>query len=196
VKALQPSRKQSVVKRIEDPIIIVPYDVRWPGHFRRTGMRLRWALGPVARRIDHVGSTSVRSLDAKPVIDVQVSVTTLEPSEPFLRPLEAVGYGFMSANPDRTKRLFLQAPGAEATHIHARPNGSFDEQLNLLLRDYHRGHSDAARDYARTKWELAEPYRNDRAGDVRAKEPTIWSLLKRAHDWAHESGRVPGPSDA
>jgi GrpB-like predicted nucleotidyltransferase (UPF0157 family) len=184
------------VDRIEDPIIIVPYDARWPEYFRVIGTALRSALGPVARRIDHVGSTSVPALDAKPVIDVQVSVTTLEPSEPFRRPIEAVGYRFMSANPDRTKRFFLQAPGAQATHIHVRLAGSFDEQLNLLLRDYLREDSAAARDYARTKRELAERYRNDREGYVRAKEPTVWSLLMKAHDWAQESGWTPGPSDA
>jgi len=64
-------------------IIIVPYDPAWPALFRQIGGRLREALGDVALRIDHIGSTAVPGLAAKPIIDVQVSVAALEPTDPF-----------------------------------------------------------------------------------------------------------------
>lgn len=178
------------------PIVIAPADPGWPGEFRDIAARLRAALDVTALRIDHVGSTSVPGLDAKPIIDIQVSVASLEPDRPYRHPLETLGYVFDASNPDRTKRYFGQPPGARATHIHVRRAGSFDEQLNLLLRDYLRTHPKDAHDYARTKRELAGRFRNDREGYVQAKEPTIWSILVRAHDWAQSLGWMPDGSDA
>ncbi|MGA9840603.1 MAG: GrpB family protein [Thermoplasmata archaeon] len=182
--------------RTEAPIIIVPYDPAWPGLFRSIGTALRTTLGPVAARIDHVGSTSIPGLDAKPIIDIQVSVAHLDPDAPYRLPLEQAGYLWIPDNPDRTKRFFQPSSGSPPSHVHVRPVGCFDEQLNLLLRDYLRAHGEAASEYARVKWELAARFRNDRGGYVRAKEPTVWSLLVRAHDWAQRTGWSPGPSDA
>jgi GrpB-like predicted nucleotidyltransferase (UPF0157 family) len=73
-------------------IRIVPYDPAWPGMFAAESMNLRRALGPLALRIEHVGSTSVPGLDAKPVIDIQVSVRALEPRPPLLAALARAGY--------------------------------------------------------------------------------------------------------
>ncbi|HYA70746.1 MAG TPA: GrpB family protein [Thermoplasmata archaeon] len=181
---------------VEDPIAIFPYDPAWPEVFRRIGGRLRSVLGTMALRIDHIGSTSVPGLDAKPVIDVQLSVAALVPELPYLRPLESLGYRWYRENPDRSKRFFREPEGEPRTHLHVREVGSFDEQLNLLLRDYLRTHPDAAAEYARVKWSLAEKFQNDRDGYVRAKEPTVWLLLSRAHDWAQATGWRPGPTDA
>ena len=180
----------------EAPIVIVPYDPAWPREFREVAGRLRRALGGVAMRIDHVGSTAVPGLDAKPVLDIQISVSQLTPEEPFRTPLEALGYRWHRDNPDRSKRFFLGPEGARPIHLHVRELGSFDERLNLLFRDYLRVHPDAAAEYARAKGELARSFRNDREGYVRAKEPTVWSILRRAHDWSQETGWRPGPSDA
>jgi GrpB-like predicted nucleotidyltransferase (UPF0157 family) len=180
----------------DGPIILVPYDPAWPDEFRGVGERLRRALGAAALRIDHVGSTSVPGLDAKPVIDVQLSVARLVPESPYRGPLESLRYRFPPTNPDRTKRFFLNPLGERSVHLHVRPAGCFDEQLNLLLRDYLRTHPEAVEEYARVKWSLSETFRTDREGYVRAKEPTIWALLRRAHDWAQATGWFPGPSDA
>ena len=76
-----------------DPIIIVPYDARWPERFARLATDLRSALGKVALRIDHIGSTPVPSLVAKPVIDIQISVADFEPLDAFRLPLERLGLG-------------------------------------------------------------------------------------------------------
>lgn len=125
-----------------------------------------------------------------------MSVESLEPTTPFRRPLETLGYEFVPENPDRIKRFFRQGVGMRATHVHVRRSGTFDEQLNLLLRVYLRTHAEAARAYAVAKRELADRFRNDREGYVRAKEPAVWSILERAHDWAQGSGWSPEPSDA
>lgn len=167
-----------------EPIVIVPADPGWSNDFKELGSHLRKTLGSIAIRIDHVGSTSVPGLDAKPVIDVQIAVAHLEPSLAYAAPLKQAGFVFRSENPDLSKRFFRSASGARRTHIHVRRLGSFDEQLNLLFRDFLRTHPDAAREYARIKWDLSVPFRDDREGYVRAKEPTIWAILRQAHEWA------------
>ncbi len=180
----------------EESVVVVASDRRWPDEFREIAVRLRSALGSRAFRIDHIGSTSVPGLDAKPVLDLQVSVASLEPDRPYREALESLGYVLQVENTDRSKRFFREPPGTRRTHIHVRRAGSFDEQLNLLLRDYLRSHPPVAREYAREKHALAEWFRHDRDAYVRAKAPVVWKLLQEAHDWVLETGWMPGPSDA
>lgn len=180
----------------EEIVVITGSDPQWPIEFTQIASRLRGAIGRTALRIDHVGSTAVPGLDAKPIIDIQVSVSSLEPDAPFRRPLESLGFVFQGDNPDTTKRFFGEPPGTRRVHVHVRRSGSFDEQLNLLFRDYLRTHPEAAAEYAKAKHELAERFLKDREGYIHAKEPVIWSILVRAHDWAQESGWSPHRSDA
>jgi len=101
-----------------DKVIIVPYDPQWPQLFSQLGTALRTALGETARRIDHIGSTAIPGLDAKPILDIQISVTAFDPLEAYRLPLEGLGYTFRAENPERTKRYFREAPGQRRTHIH------------------------------------------------------------------------------
>ena len=177
-------------------IIIAPYDPEWPDLFSALGGQLRAALGRVALRIDHIGSTSVPGLAAKPIIDVQISVAALDPVDPFRLPLEGLGLVFRAANPERTKRYFREAPGTRRTHIHVRRAGSFSEQFALLFRDYLRAHGEDALRYAELKRQLAEQYQADLHGYTDAKDPFIWEVMRRADGWAQAIGWAPGASDA
>ena len=114
---------------MSDPITVVSYDPAWPEIFGQLGPQLRAALGGVALRIDHIGSTAVPGLAGKPIVDVQISVDRLEPVEPFRSPLEAAGFVYRAANTERTKRYFREPPGQRRTHVHIRRAGSFSEQL-------------------------------------------------------------------
>lgn len=122
--------------RVRCVIEIVEYRDAWPTLFAELGCRLRRGLGEVALRIDHIGSTAVPGLRAKPVLDIQVSVAAFEPAG-FRAPLEAAGFAFRADNPDLTKRYFRETSGPR-THVHVRRAGSFAEQFCLMLRDYLR----------------------------------------------------------
>lgn len=102
---------------------VVAYDPVWATLFEALGCRLREALGEVALRIDHIGSTAVPGLDAEPIIDVQISVASLEPVAAFLGPIQSCGFVWRRDNTELTKRYFREAPGARRTHIHVRPAG-------------------------------------------------------------------------
>ena len=179
-----------------DPILIVPYDPGWPELFAQLGAALRAALGATALRIDHVGSTAVPGLDAKPVIDIQVSVPSLQALDSYRIPLEGIGYVFRADNPDRTKRYFRETPGQRRTHVHVRQAGSWSEQGTLLFRDYLRAHPDEATQYAALKYRLADQFRDERQRYVEAKEPFIWEILRKADHWGKGIGWQPGPTDA
>jgi GrpB-like predicted nucleotidyltransferase (UPF0157 family) len=181
---------------ITDEVIIVPYDAGWPILFARLGGALRAALGDVALRIDHIGSMSVPGLDAKPIIDVQVSVAAFEPLDAYRGALESLGYVFRADNAERTKRYFREAPGTRRTHVHVRRAGSFSEQFALLFRDYLRVHAEDARRYAEVKHRLAESYRHDRHGYTDAKGPHVWGIVAKADRWSQQIGWEPGSTDA
>ena len=144
------------------PIFIVPYDSHWPEQFAQIGGAMRSALGSAALRIDHIGSTSIPGLDAKPVIDVQLSVAALEPMTTYLSPLANLGYEWREFNDDLTRRYFREPPGRQRTHLHVKQAGSWSEQMALLFRDYVRHHAAAAQRYAALKHQLALIYRDDR----------------------------------
>ncbi len=103
-----------------DPLVVVSYDPAWPRLFAELGQPLRLSLGDVASRIDHVGSTAVSGLDAKPIIDIQVSVHSLEPIEEFQGAIERCGFVWRPDNHELTKRYFREAPGTRRTHMHVR----------------------------------------------------------------------------
>jgi GrpB-like predicted nucleotidyltransferase (UPF0157 family) len=144
---------------MSDPITVVAYDPAWPETFRRLGAQLRAALGGLALRIDHIGSTAVPGLAAKPIVDVQVSVERLEPVEPFRSPLEAAGFLYRAANTERTTRYFREPPGQRRTHVHVRRAGSFSEQFALLFRDFLRADPAATWTMANTRgcWRHGSP---------------------------------------
>jgi GrpB-like predicted nucleotidyltransferase (UPF0157 family) len=180
------------------PVRIVPYDPGWPAIFAALAADLRASLGEVAVRIDHIGSTSVRGLAAKPVIDIQISVADFEPLDAYRAPLERLGYIYRPDNAERTKRYFREPPGGRHIHIHVRRAGSFGEQLALLFRDYIRDHSDVAAQYADLKRALAQQYSEpeQRHAYTKAKGPFIWQVVAQADAWAQCTGWAPGPSDA
>lgn len=181
---------------MNEAVVIESYNEDWPAMFAELGFMMRSALGGTAVRIDHIGSTSVPGLDAKPILDVQISVSSFEPFGSIREPLEAIGFLYRADNPDLTKRYFRERPGQPRIHIHVRREGSWSQQFALLFRDYLRVHPDAREQYAELKRRLAKRYGADRQGYVDAKGPFIWTVMQQASDWSQAVGWTPGASDA
>jgi GrpB-like predicted nucleotidyltransferase (UPF0157 family) len=178
-----------------EPIEIHPWSPDWAAEFRGRATALRAALGERAARIDHIGSTSVTGLAAKPIVDIQVSVAEFEPFEPLCAAMEAAGYVWRDSNPELTKRYFRERPGEKRCHVHVRRAGSWHEQWALLFRDYVRRHPDVAAAYEAEKRVLAERFTNDRTAYTDAKVDFFWATIRRADYWAGDTGWRPGPSD-
>ena len=180
---------------MEDQWKIAEYNLDWKVLFHEIGLKLRDSLGKVAVRIDHVGSTSIVGLDAKPIIDIQISVVKLDDDSSYKSKIEETGFILRRENPDKTKKYFRELPGNRRTHIHVRGLGSFSEQKTLLFRDYLREHSQDCLRYAQEKHRLMSLFTNDRTKYVEGKGPVVWEILQRAHVWSQEVGWKPGRSD-
>jgi GrpB-like predicted nucleotidyltransferase (UPF0157 family) len=137
-------------------IEIVPYDGRWPAMFEVEAGRLREGLGLVARRIDHHGSTSVPGLAAKPVIDIQISVASLQPMALYGEPLLSLGYTHVPHADDAFAPFFHRPAGWPHTHhVHVVRHGGDEERRTLAFRDYLRDEAEVAREYEALKRRLA-----------------------------------------
>ncbi|MEM8897937.1 MAG: GrpB family protein [Bacteroidota bacterium] len=176
-------------------IEVLAYDPTWKERFTLLAKDLRVSLGETALRIDHVGSTSVVEMWAKPIVDIQISVSSLELMDEFRLPLEDLGYIFREDNPDLTKRYFREKPGTTRTHIHVRQAGSYSEQEALLFRDYLREKSEEAEKYSRFKQELAVEFRDHPKRYVEEKTPFIHAMLMNARVWSQQVGWFPRASD-
>jgi GrpB-like predicted nucleotidyltransferase (UPF0157 family) len=177
-------------------ITVTPYDAEWPAQFRRLSRELRGALQDRAKRIDHIGSTSISGMAARPFLDIQISVACLEPVESYKASLESLGFHWRVNNPDLTKRYFRELSGPERVHIHVRQSGSWGEQFALLFRDYMRTHPEDAAAYSSLKRRLAGEHRTNRQAYVTAKAPFIWAVMRAATEWSQATGWQPGISDA
>ena len=136
---------------------IVPYDPAWPARFAAEAAIIRQVLGDAAQRVEHVGSTSVPGLAAKPVIDMQVSVASLEPLGRYLSALSRVGYTHIALGAFDLVYPFFQKPGEwpSTHHVHLCVAGSEQERNHLAFRDHLRAHPRVAADYLALKRELA-----------------------------------------
>jgi GrpB-like predicted nucleotidyltransferase (UPF0157 family) len=181
---------------MDDAVVIVDYDEGWPGLFREVAEPIRAAMGDVALRIDHIGSTAIVGIGAKPIIDILISVESFEPFEAIRRPMEGLGYVWQADNPDLTKRFFREAPHTRRTHIHVHKIGTWQQQLVLVFRDFLRADVAARNRYEAVKRELAAHYRDERSKYVVGKEPIIWETLAAATKWVQMTGWEAGPSDA
>ncbi|TBY68958.1 GrpB family protein [Rhizobium leguminosarum bv. viciae] len=177
-------------------IVICDWSAEWAEKFRTKAAVIREALGTHAKRIDHIGSTAIRGLAAKPIIDIQVSVAAFDPLDSLVEPLKAIGYVWRSANSELTKQYFRESPGQERTHIHVRRLGSWHEQWPLLFRDYMRLHVEEHEPYVDLKRSLAAQFQNDRAAYTTGKEDHLWQIIRRADRWAAATGWTPVVSDA
>ena len=137
----------------------MPYDPSWAFKFETERDRISFALGQLARRIDHNGSTAVPGLDAKPIIDIQVSVELLNPIGVYAEPLVGLGYQH-APHPDDAVCPFFHRPSEwpHSHHIHVVESGGLEEQRTLAFRDYLRDHRDVANEYGLLKEQLVTLY--------------------------------------
>jgi GrpB-like predicted nucleotidyltransferase (UPF0157 family) len=162
-----------------EPIEIVVYDEKWPQLFAAWRERLANALGATAIRIEHVGSTAVPGLPAKPIIDIQISVDDLEEESRYVPPIEALGVQLRSRGIDwRFFRPFTGLP--RDVHVHVCAVGSEWEKRHLLFRDYLRADAHAREAYTRAKLLAAALWRDDRIAYTEAKDDQIRELMAAA----------------
>ena len=191
--AIWPNRK---IGRDSDrdpkPISIAPYDPHWPEIFASWRQRLAAAVGTAALRIDHIGSTAVPGLQAKPVIDIPLSVLRPEDEARYLPGLERCGLKFRAR--DDLHRYFRPSQGApREVQVHVCRAGGGWEREHLLFRDFLRASGPARSAYAAAKEAAAKRWRDDRIAYTEAKTEVILGILEAGRVWARDCDwTIPG----
>lgn len=158
---------------------LAEYDPEWPRLFAREASRIRGALGPAALEVEHVGSTSVPGLAAKPVIDITLVVadTTDEPA--YVPALEAAGYVLRFREPDWYEHRLFKGPDTNV-NLHVFNPACEETERHLLFRDWIRAHPEDRDLYERTKRDLAAREWPSVQHYADAKSEVIAEILSRA----------------
>lgn len=165
------------------PVEIVDYDPQWPVLYEEEKGRILDIIGRRIVAIEHVGSTAVPGLAAKPIIDIIVAVRHLIDAGECIKPLQSIGYEYVPEFeveiPER--RFFRKGPPeARTQHIHMIELTSEFWERHLLFRDYLRSHPDVAQQYYQLKKELAARYGSDRKAYAEAKTLFIESIVAKS----------------
>ena len=160
-------------------IKVVNYDPDWPEEFETHAKVIADALGGSALRIEHVGSTSVPSLAAKPIIDILVVVEDSADESAYLPQLEAAGYVLRVREPDWNEHRMFRTH-EEDVHVHVYSLGCPEVERTLAFRDRLRRNADDRRRYERTKRELAAQEWPDMNAYAEAKTEIIESIIAAA----------------
>lgn len=165
----------------EAPVEIVRYDASWPRRFTEERDLLAQTLGHwIVGSIEHVGSTAVPGLDAKPVIDIMVGVQDLESSRAAIPVAERLGYSYAPYRPDVMHWFCKPSPAYRTHHLHLVPFQSRKWIEPIAFRDYLRAHSETATEYAVLKRSLADRFKFDRERYTEEKGPFIENILRIA----------------
>ncbi len=166
-------------------VVLAEHDPAWTARFTARAAQLREALGARVRLVEHIGSTAVPGLAAKPVLDIMAAMDTLEEADARLPLLAASGYALRATG--MRERLFLQRAaesGTPAVNLHLVTLASWPRRKERRFRDRLRAHPEEAALYAALKRDLAGRFGSDMEGYTRAKTALIQEIMDRAADEA------------
>jgi GrpB-like predicted nucleotidyltransferase (UPF0157 family) len=158
---------------------LMPHTERWHDLFAEEEGRLRVALGEYALAIEHVGSTAICGLSAKPIIDIAVAVPEIADAGKCVMPLEQIGYEYRGEQGIPGRHFF--GKGEPRTHhVHMVEMGSDFWRDHLLFRDYLREHREIIEEYEKLKKDLAQRHKENREAYTEGKAGFIEGVIKLA----------------
>lgn len=156
----------------------------WAKDFAEEKKLLIETLGEHIQAIEHVGSTAIPGVPAKPIIDIRIAISSLDDShiEEFVEPLKKLGYSYMHKYPDR--HFFAKGPEENRTHHISivRADSEIGWRDAILFRDYLRQNKKAREEYSSLKEKLAQQFAEDRASYTKAKETFIAKINRQARE--------------
>lgn len=164
---------------------LAKHNPKWRQNFEREEKRMREIVGKDALDIQHVGSTAIPGIMAKPIIDIVLVVPSLQKARRYVRELKEIGYEIKKNDVKKERLFFTKGPEKRRTHyLHIGEAGSGYAEDMILFRDYLRTHKGAAKGYSLLKEKLAEKYQNTREIYTAKKEKFIKEILKKARNGA------------
>jgi GrpB-like predicted nucleotidyltransferase (UPF0157 family) len=161
------------IKPLNGEITLVEYDTRWPELFEREAKRIRSVLGNKALQVEHVGSTSVTGLCAKPIIDILLVVADSSKEETYVPELESAGYILRIREPDWFEHRLFKGPDTDI-NLHVFSEGTSEIDRMLRFRDWLRSnqsdrdkYAQVKRDLAKRKWRHVQHYADAKSAIVK-----------------------------
>jgi GrpB-like predicted nucleotidyltransferase (UPF0157 family) len=161
------------------PVIIEDYDPTWPHRFETLRSRIAAALGPLTVAIEHVGSTAVPGLAAKPIIDLDVLLRSDADLVQAIAALRSLGYEHRGTLGILGREAFHSPPNFPPHHLYVCPPDSPAYREHIAFRDHLRAHPDDALAYATLKRQLAANFTADREAYTQAKTEFVQAILQR-----------------
>jgi GrpB-like predicted nucleotidyltransferase (UPF0157 family) len=158
---------------------LAPHTELWHQLFAEEEVHLREAVGEHVVVIEHVGSTAICGLWAKPIIDIAAALRQAADAERCVRPLENIGYEYRGESGIAGRHYFVKGE-PRTHHLHMVEFGSEFWRVHLLFRDYLRKNQEVAEEYERLKKDLATKYERDRGAYTEGKSKFIEDVLNRA----------------
>lgn len=175
-----------------DRVVLAAYDPRWPTVYDREAARIRDACGDAVTTIDHVGSTAVPGLAAKPIVDIMPGLVSFEAGLNCVEPMRKLGYIYRGEMGIAGRHYFNRDhDGLRVAHVHMFVVGCDEWRRHNAFRDYLRVHPDAAKRYEALKRELAERHRHEREAYTDAKTDFIRGIDSIAQSKAVATDRSP-----
>jgi GrpB-like predicted nucleotidyltransferase (UPF0157 family) len=157
------------------------YNQEWIKIFEFDKNRIIDAIGTEISAVEHIGSTSITGLPAKPIIDIMVGIDDLDRTEILIEPLSKIDFEYVP-KPELTNRRFFRKGlwGKGTCHLHVCEFQSTEWNEKLLFRDYLRNHPQAVEEYTQLKKELAVKFKFDRPAYTANKEPFIRNIIEKS----------------
>ena len=161
-------------------VIVMPYDKEWQTDFEKIKNELENAIGDMVIAIEHVGSTSVQGMSAKPCIDIDVVIKDYSVFDIIVGKLADIGYiheGDLGIK-DREAFKYTDKPHLQSHHLYVCPQYSAELHRHITFRDYLRTHPEAANEYSKVKEKAAQLFPDDIDSYIEFKSPCIAKLYK------------------
>ncbi|RCW76874.1 GrpB family protein [Saliterribacillus persicus] len=169
---------------MSNPVVhLSDYNSDWEKLFDFEKKQIIGVIGDKIKDIEHIGSTSIKGLLAKPIIDIMIGVDDLNLVSTFITALSEIEFEYIP-KPELKDRYFFKKDSGETSicHLHICKMNSYEWTEKLLFRDYLRENPKVAKDYALLKSELASKYKYDRPTYTKEKEPFIKEIIQIAKD--------------
>lgn len=160
-------------------VALLPHNEEWHHHFEEEKQRILTAVGDPTLAVEHIGSTSICGISAKPILDIMIGTPGLDAKLPFQKEIEALGYEYRGEN-GIPERHFFGKGIPRTVHLNVVRFGGNFWLSHIAFRDYLKQNPDAAREYERLKQLLAERFAKDRESYTNGKQAFVERIIALA----------------
>ena len=161
-------------------VVLRTHNPLWGELFKQEKELISSVIADFLIDIQHIGSTVIPNIVAKPIIDIAVAIDSIDNIEKIIPPLENIGFIYRGEQGIPDRHLFVKGGENVRTHLHVMQKGHYEWDKHILFRDYLKKHPNDAKQYSELKQKLFLKYGNDREKYTDSKSDFIQNIIKKA----------------